>query len=171
MALDSFLSNRTFRVKVGSSFSRPVEVLSGVPQGSVLGPLLFVAYTADLKNTLKSQFAMYADDIKSYNSSSNAVLLKEDFLPVYKWSIDWLLPLNIDKCKVLYIGKKKPKVSYYIDGIELTKSDCCRDLGVLVSSDLSWSNQVVHVTKRASSMLFLLSKVFCKIISMVFLKL
>ena len=96
MALDSFLSNRTFRVKVGSSFSRPVEVLSGVPQGSVLGSLLFVTYTADLKNTIKSQFAMYADDIKLYNNSSNAVLLKEDLLAVYKWSTDWLLPLNIE---------------------------------------------------------------------------
>ncbi len=94
--IDFFLSNRTFRVKVGSSFSRPVEVLSGVPQGSVLGSLLFVTYTADLKNTIKSQFAMYADDIKLYNNSSNAVLLKEDLLAVYKWSTDWLLPLNIE---------------------------------------------------------------------------
>ena len=112
---------------------------------------------------------MYADDIKLYNNSSNAVLLKEDLLAVYKWSTDWLLPLNIDKCEVLYIGKKNPKVSYYIDGTEFTKSDCCRNLGILVSSDLLWSNQVDHVTKRA--MLFLLSKVFCKIIPMVFLKL
>ena len=79
----------------------------------------------------------YADDIKLYNNSSNAVFLKKYLLAVYKSSTDWLLPLNIDKCEVLYIGKKNPKVSYYIDGIELTKSDCCRDLGVLVSSDLS----------------------------------
>ena len=94
--------------------------------------MLFVTYTADPKNTIKSQFAMYADDIKLYNNSSNAVLLKEDLLAVYKWSTDWLLPLNINKCEVLYIGKKNPKVSYYIDGNGLTKSGSISEFSPVV---------------------------------------
>ena len=69
--IDSFLSDRTFRVKVGDGLSRSVDVVSGVPRGAVLGPLLFVTYSADIKNIVTSPFAMFADDIKLYSSSAN----------------------------------------------------------------------------------------------------
>ena len=82
--LEAYLSDRTFRVKVGDSLSRSVEVLSGVPQGSVLGPLLFIVYTADLGNIITSPFAMYADDIKLFNKSSNSLLLQEDLFTIRK---------------------------------------------------------------------------------------
>jgi ribonuclease P/MRP protein subunit RPP40 len=95
--IDSFLSDRTFRVRIGGALSRSVDVLSGVPQGSVLGPLLFIAYTADIKDILTSPFAMYADDIKLYNSCDNIQRLTQDLHAIYKWSLDWLLPLNVDK--------------------------------------------------------------------------
>ena len=93
------------------------------------------------------------------------------YVDLYKWSRDWLILLNVDKRKFLYQNNKNRKVSC---DTEFVKSDCgcCRDLGVLVSPGFSWSNHVVHVSKSANSMLFLLSKFsFYKSNFMVFLKL
>jgi ribonuclease P/MRP protein subunit RPP40 len=144
---------------LGESYSRPVRVHSGVPQGSVLGPLLFIAYTADLGCILRSPFAMYADDIKLYNISNQSMAL------------DWLLPLNSDKCGVLHIGNTNPKHIYRINGKELASFDNYRDLGVTVSFDLSWSNHILKITKKANSILFLLNKVFRKSSPAIFAKL
>ena len=80
--------------------------MDGVPQGSVLDPLLFLVYIADLKNVIKSSFAMYAGDIKLYNISSNSMILKEYLGDILKWSRDWLFPLNKDKCNFIYLGSK-----------------------------------------------------------------
>ena len=66
-----FLSNRTFRVHVGEALSKVVQVISGIPQGSVLDPLLFIAFTADIKEKITSPFVMFGDDIKVYNTCSN----------------------------------------------------------------------------------------------------
>ncbi|KAJ3652541.1 hypothetical protein Zmor_018496 [Zophobas morio] len=96
---------------------------SGVPQGSTLGALLFLAYTIDLKNILTSPFAMYADDVKLYNTSTNNSLLIQEHAAILKWSHDRLLPLNIKKCNVLYIGKHNPKYTYSIGGAHLEKKD------------------------------------------------
>jgi hypothetical protein len=103
----------------------------------VLGPLLFIAYTADLGCILRSPFAMYADDIKVYNISNQSMALEQDLLAIHDWSCDWLLPLNSDKCGVLHIGNTNPKHIYRINGKELASFDNYRDLGVTVSFDLS----------------------------------
>ncbi|KAH0813201.1 hypothetical protein GEV33_009590 [Tenebrio molitor] len=169
--INAFLSERTFCVRVGESYSRPVRVHSGVPQGSVLGPLLFIAYTADLGCILRSPFAMYADDIKVYNISNQSMALEQDLLAIHDWSCDWLLPLNSDKCGVLHIGNTNPKHIYRINGKELASFDNYRDLGVTVSFDLSWSNHILKITKKANSMLFLLNKVFRKSSPAIFAKL
>jgi hypothetical protein len=169
--INAFLSERTFCVRVGESYSRPVRVHSGVPQGSVLGPLLFIAYTADLGCILRSPFAMYADYIKVYNISNQSMALEQDLLAIHDWSCDWLLPLNSDKCGVLHIGNTNPKHIYRINGKELASFDNYRDLGVTVSFDLSWSNHILKITKKANSMLFLLNKVFRKSSPAIFAKL
>ena len=105
---------------------------------------------------------MYADDVKLYNTSTNNSLLIQDLAAILKWSHDWLLPLNIKKCNVLYIGKHNPKFTYSIGGVQLEKKDYCQDLGVIISSDLSWSQHMIRVVKKANSVLYLLSKAFCK---------
>jgi hypothetical protein len=87
-----------------------------VPQGSVLGPLLCIAYTVDLGYILRSPFAMYADDIKIYNIINQSMALEQDLLAIQNWSCDWLLPLNIDKCGVLHIGNTNLKHPYHING-------------------------------------------------------
>ncbi|KAJ3652364.1 hypothetical protein Zmor_018337 [Zophobas morio] len=169
--LEAYLSDSTFRVKVGDSLSRSAEVLSGVPQGFVVGPLLFIVYTADLGNIITSPFAMYPDDIKLYKKSSNSLLLQEDLFRIGNWSGDWLLPLNNDKCNVLHIGNNNPKYRYNLDGKQLTQLSCCRDLGIITDSGLTCSHHVACIVKKAHSLLSLLRKTFCKISPLVLPKL
>jgi hypothetical protein len=160
--LDAFLSDRTFKVKVGGVLSASEKVISGVPQGSVLGPLLFIVYTADVKYNVRSSWVMYADDMKIYNDSLNYQMLSNDISNISKWASDWQLPLNIGKCTVLHIGDKNPCLGYYLGGVELLKSSSCLDLGVLVTSNLSWSEHTSYVVKRANKIVYLLSKTFTK---------
>ncbi|KAJ3663245.1 hypothetical protein Zmor_007549 [Zophobas morio] len=84
----AFFSDRTFRVRVGDALSEHIPILSGVPQGSILGPVLFITYTAELKDIIQSRFAMYADDIKLYNTSNNQSILKNDLSAMFG-SIYW----------------------------------------------------------------------------------
>ena len=105
--IDSFLSDRTFRVKIGDAVSRSIDVLSGVPQGSVLGPLIFFTYTFDIKN-ITSFFAIFAGDIKLYNSCDNFSSLSSGLRSIYKWSQVWLLPIILDECVNLHLDKGNP---------------------------------------------------------------
>ncbi|KAH0815226.1 hypothetical protein GEV33_007565 [Tenebrio molitor] len=130
--------------------------------GSVLGPLLFIVYTADVKYNVRSSWVMYADDMKIYNDSLNYQMLSNDISNISKWASDWQLPLNIGKCTVLHIGDKNPCHGYYLGGVELLKSSSCLDLGVLVTSNLSWSEHTSYVVKRANKIVYLLSKTFTK---------
>ncbi|KER33972.1 hypothetical protein T265_00178 [Opisthorchis viverrini] len=90
--IKAFLSDRSFRVRIGSTYSSPAPVSIGVPQGSVLGPLLFLIYVNDLPDVLASPCLLFADDLKSW--SSNASDLQMDVDAAKQWSLDWHLPLN-----------------------------------------------------------------------------
>ncbi|KAJ3659640.1 hypothetical protein Zmor_011318 [Zophobas morio] len=105
---------------------------------------------------------MYADDIKLYNISSNSMILKEYLGDILKWSRNWLLPLNKDKCNSLYLGSKNSKTAYYIAAKVYAKPDCSKDLGILVMYNLSWLCQVAKIVKKANTMLFPLSKNYSK---------
>ena len=159
--ISSFLSNRTFSVKVGDSHSSKRPVLSGVPQGTVLGPILFLVFIADLARLLKSNFALYADDLKIFgNPTINFNLLYEDLAVISKWSSDWLLPLNTNKCAVLHLGPRNPRLQYAIDGVPITPVDAQNDLGVIISTNLSWSEHILSVTRRANRLLYMIKKTF-----------
>ena len=86
------------------------NVISGVPQGSVLGPLLFVIFINDLPETVNSDAYLFADDTKIFNiikSSDNSTILQEDLTKLEEWSdtCTWLLRFHPDKCKHMHIGK------------------------------------------------------------------
>lgn len=89
--------------------SKSVDVFSGVPQWSVVCPLLFIAYTADIKNIITSSFAMFADNMKLYNSCDNFSSLSSDLRLIHKWSQGWLLPINLDQYVILHPGKGNPR--------------------------------------------------------------
>jgi len=160
--IKNWLSERKMFVKVGNSSSDVLECISGVPQGSVLGPILFTLFTSDLAFSLREfgcRFIMYADDIKIYrtiDSPLDYVHLQQSIDLVYAWSVKYQLPLAPHKCQALYIGSRNPKTDYLCNGILLTKVKEVKDLGFIVTNNLSFSKHVLHVCNQARKRMFAL---------------
>ncbi|KAL3287999.1 hypothetical protein HHI36_002452 [Cryptolaemus montrouzieri] len=156
-----YLSRRTFTVRVGAAFSTERLVISGVPQGSVLGPFLFLVFVSDLAHHIKSRKSFYADDTKLYaNPFTDSYVLQQDLNALNQWCGDWLLPLNVEKCVMLHIGTNNPSTQYFIDGRVLSAVSSHMDLGLIVTSDLTWSliyllrKSFVHLSFASSITLY-----------------
>ena len=161
--ITDFLNNRKFRVKVGQNLSQVKYVLSGVPQGSVLGPLLYLIYTCDVPSMLTCKCSLYADDTKIYsNPLIDSIQLQLDLDNIVKWCDDWLIPLNINKCVVLHMGKLNPSLNYHIGSTSIVTAATYKDLGVYITSDLSWSHHISQCVSKAKRSLYLIKKVFSK---------
>lgn len=163
--LINFLNNRKFKVRIEQDFSEEYPIHSGVPQGSVLGPLLFVIFINDLPEHLPKgvNIKIYADDIKLYvehNNDNNRNKLKESLVITEKWAKNNGLGISIDKCICLYIGKNNDKQQYFIDGQPIKKENCVRDLGILIDTDLSFSAHITKITKQAYSMIYQIFRIF-----------
>jgi ribonucleases P/MRP protein subunit RPP40 len=162
--IENYLLNRNFQVKVGNSYSSVRQVTSGVPQGSVLGPLLFLIYASDLTLQIKNSKSLYADDTKIYaNPVTDYHSLQNDLNSIGQWCSDWLLPLNVSKCVVLHIGKNNPGRQYTLHNQSLKNVTSHVDLGVTITADLSWSEHILSTCKRANSLIYLLKKTFVRI--------
>jgi hypothetical protein len=156
--IHSFLSNRVQMVKINAALSRKISVTSGVPQGSVLGPTLFLIYINDLVNEIHhSQILLFADDLKIFNLSDNHHLLQADLTRLVSWSEKWQLPISLKKSNVLYLGKSNPKYQYSLNMHILEDAGTsCKDLGVFISNDLSnkvHCNNIVAKASRIANMI------------------
>lgn len=137
--IKNFLTNRQQRVKVNSSYSDYSAVTSGIPQGSILGPLLFIIYINDLPECINSSCKIFADDTKLYNNASNQSIIQNDLLNLLEWSRLWPLSFNVNKCCVLHMGNKNDNHEYYMDKDSQTKlkvTELEKDVGVHFSTDL-----------------------------------
>ena len=108
--ISDFLVGRRQRVSINGTVSDWASVRSGVPQGSVLGPILFVAFINDLPEVVSSVCSMYADDTKVYNTvkdASNQAQLQDDLDSLVNWADTWQLRFNPDKCKVIHLGQEQ----------------------------------------------------------------
>lgn len=158
--LTCFLSNRSQRVKIYNTFSKNKSVQSGVPQGSVLGPTLFLIYINDISRNLVSSIYLFADDVKLFNHSSNCNCIQNDLDKISSWCNEWQLKVATQKCNVLYIGKNNPKHKYFINNSVLTSVTEIRDLGVLINDNLSFSSHCTFIMKKSLKVSGLIRKSF-----------
>ena len=132
---------------------------SGIPQGSVLGPLLFSIFINDLEVDIYSHIKIFADDTKIYNSVQNSSILMDDLNTLTVWSAKWLLPFNIDKCKVLHYGKHNANVSYSMNDVVVPDDTSIKDLGVTFQDDLKFDEHISRICATANSRLGVIKKV------------
>ena len=107
--------------------------MSGVPQVSVLGLVLFVIYINDIDSYVSSKILKFADDTKIMvvvSRPEGVMQLRQDLVDLYRWSNDWLMLFNNDKCKVMHLGNKNPCVKYDLGGRELKSILEEKDLGI-----------------------------------------
>ena len=164
--IESFLTGRTMRVVVNGSSSSWMRVLSGVPQGSVLGPLLFLLYVNDLPDWIKTNIRIFADDTKIWTritSVKDSECLQRDLDSLSRWSEKWLLRLNPEKCKVMHI-RHSHNTSYTIRQDEkdwsLQETTEEKDLGVLTTADLKVSRQCCEAASKANRILGMVNRQF-----------
>ena len=137
------------------------NVTSGVPQGSVLGPLLFIIYINDLESGISSDISKFADDTKIGKKVTNvddARMLQEDLDRLYEWSEKWQMQFNVDKCSIMSVGRSNGPVDYKINDNNLGRSYSERDLGVQVSSNLRPREQCNAARNRANRILGFISR-------------
>lgn len=159
--METFLCGRSFSVKVGAARSSFRPASSGVPQGSVLGPLLFLLYVSELPSLISSTSACYADDMKFFNNPFEfSSVLQNDCDAILRWTEEWMLPLNLAKCRVLHLGRNNPRMKYYLDGYPIESCDSHNDLGVVVDSNLTWSSHILHCTTKAKKSLYMVQRCF-----------
>ena len=159
--IKAFIGNRKQRVKVKDGLSQWANVTSGVPQGSVLGPILFLIYINDMPFQVQNICKLFADDAKLFCPiTKEPSTLQSDIESIYAWSKKWQLPFNVGKCKILHIGKNNPKYNYYMNGRILEKVDIQNDLGVLMDSELEFHHQTSSAIKKANQILGLIKKTF-----------
>ena len=126
-------------------------VTSSVPQGSVLGPVLFTIFINDLDEGIKFKIIKFADDTKIYTEIRNdlqAVQIQNDIDQLVKWSSDWQMLLNVTKCSVLHLGYNNQQKVYCMEGTQIKTTKKERDLGVFIQSDLKPSKQCVKALRR-----------------------
>ena len=161
--INSWLNDRSQRVVVNGKFSSWREVTSGVPQGSVLGPVLFLIFINDIDSSLTSSISKFADDTKLYrkvNDEKDASLLQKDLDRLLTWSQTWQMSFNADKCKVLHFGSKNLGYNYTMAGSTLSSVTSEKDLGVVITNDLKPSKQCAAAAARANRVLGLIKRNF-----------
>ncbi len=132
-------------------------VQSGIPQGSVLGPVLFVVYINDLPHMVESLVQMFADDTKVFRrigGMDDCKQLQEDLTNLQQWSNKWQLRFNAAKCKVMHIGYHNSKHIYELSdsrtSIPLAETVIEKDLGVKVDNQLTFSDHIQQAASKAN---------------------
>lgn len=157
----SYLSNRSCMVRVGSSISDSFLATSGVPQGSHLGPILFLLFINDVRSCLMShdvKFLLFCDDLKIFrqiNCEHDSLILQQALSSLKQWFDCNLLEVNPSKCNAITFSRsQRPQAfTYFLETTPVPRSQLVRDLGVFFDVKLSFNEHMDLICRRASSML------------------
>ena len=152
--INYFLTNRTQQVVLEGIASGTLDVTSGVPQGSVLGPILFLMFLNAMPQSLSSKVRLFADDAILYfevASADDCQMLQSDLNKLTEWEEKWLMSFNTSKCEVLTVTRKKQPTlfnfSMHDQILNRVKSTKC--LGVTIISDLNWNKHINQSAGKA----------------------
>lgn len=147
-------------------YSDEVRVTSGVPQGSVLGPILFLLYINDLPDKMRCKVRMYADDVVLYADvkvrEEFNLRLQADLNELSRWCKDWKMSINVKKCAIMRMSKAKSTVAprYYLNNLEVPVVQDFKYLGVHITSKCNWQQHVRHVVSKGNQMLRFIKRNF-----------
>ena len=169
--LKNYLENRSQCVIIGGERSTMKPVISGVPQGSILGPLLFVLFINDMNECIKqpTKIALYADDTKLWReikTFSDHIELQNDINSLLNWSNLNKMTFHPDKCKVLAVSNQRDREIFpFYDNFQYCLGNTClnyvqseKDLGVYISTNLTWTEQCTELISKGNSMLGLIKR-------------
>ena len=161
--IECFLTNRSQSVVLNGYSSTSIPVLSGVPQGTVLGPLLFLIYINDLPNQISSQIRLFADDCILYRqiySINDCNILQNDLLKLQSWQDKWLLKFNSAKCHTMAITTKRSPThfSYHLNNSVLSRVSSTPYLGVTITNNLCWKDHIHSIASKARRLLGILQR-------------
>ena len=153
---ENYLSDRSQRVVISGSSSDTVPILAGVPQGSILGPLLFLVYINDIVSDIDSSIRLFADDTTLYvivdNPQHAAHRLNSDLQTINNWASTWLVSFNPDKTESLLISRKQNKRNHppvFMNNTQIQEVDSHKHLGITLSNDCTWHSHIQDITKKA----------------------
>lgn len=161
--LSNYLTNRTQYVEYNGETSRKVDMSSGVPQGSVLGPLLFLTYVNDICTGEDVQLKMFADDCIIYTKvcdERDQLKLNNALQEILNWSNSWQMNINFEKTVVMTIHCKKHPLmfAYNVSGKILKRVNEYKYLGLTINSKLNWNQHIENTIKKARCKLFFLRR-------------
>ena len=151
--LKEWLKGRKQRVCISGCRSDWRDVTSGVPQGSVLGPVLFLIFINDLEATLVNSVLKFADDTKLFGKVNNDIdrrSIQNDLYRLIDWSEKWQMPFNTTKCKVMHLGRSNSQFQYLMNNHTLEAVVEEKDLGLCITNNLKPSKQCQQASGAAT---------------------
>ena len=155
--IDSWLSERSQKVVLDGRASDPVPVLSGVPQGSVLGPVLFLIFINDLPDNIRSSVRLFADVCVLYRNIKSPLecqILQDDLNSLAKWELDWQMEFNVSKCHSMRVTRLHPsrhiEFNYTLHQQTLEQVQSAKYLGLTITDDLDWRQHISEITCKAT---------------------